>query len=685
MGAGNGAAGLAVDGVSLVTLAGTGTQTGNQVDTSMKNKALILVMCFLALAALAGPFHAWQTSVADESGEVVADASVEARDAAEIYLPRTATEASRSVVVVDYRHPEGDPRRYGAAGDGVTDDSAEFADAGSVSSIIPLAENKNYNLGSTKPVGLVYGAGKITLTGRSASPTVGGFLLGFDVAGSNILAVPEVWAEQANSKTATPGGINDYFNVAIAPGSNANDYANIGLTRSTIIGHAAGEAITEWERVEAIGSGAMRFAPYAQRTTAVGTIALQWLGATSQQFLIDTFHDFWLGANPPGHASWDFGGLETNNPGIGARIDAFSAYPTNTSTVTQNVAFGRDAGLHLVKGSSNSFLGYQSGAHAFNGSENTSVGSFSMSDGVFVGKSTLVGYRAGQHLQEGKVNTIIGHEAAENLVDGTRNIIIGGSAAQDHRLSAAKAWDNKFIVENLSNGHYLTGDNNIGNLFLAYPSDELADIEAVGSGFYNVVSASTIPETAGRFLGTATSSVSTFNSYADSASTRTHATFENANGVVGSISTNGSSTAFNTSSDARLKHDLGRAEGLLAKVMATPVHRYYRTVNQGQREEIGFFSQEIETIFPHVVTGEADGITEIGDIVNEKGEVIRSGVPNPEHTHLPWRKTGEIVKPQQIDYSKLVVPLWVALQDQQKQIEALQAEIRRLNEQAFVQ
>jgi hypothetical protein len=38
----------------------------------------------------------------------------------------------------------------------------------------------------------------------------------------------------------------------------------------------------------------------------------------------------------------------------------------------------------------------------------------------------------------------------------------------------------------------------------------------------------------------------------------THAVFTNSNGNVGSITTNGSTTAFNTSSDYRLKTSLAR-------------------------------------------------------------------------------------------------------------------------------
>ena len=593
-------------------------------------------------------------------------------------------ETERGIVAGDMlgttRHILGDPRKKGAVGDGVVDDSTEFAATEVVTDTIYLDYSTTYNLGAIKPVDLVHGPGSIILTGSSASPTVSGFQVLFDVAASSIISIPDVWAELANSETSSPGGIDSYFNVILAPGSNANDTDNNNVWRCTIIGEAAGEYITEWERVEAIGSGAMRFSEFAQRTTAVGTIALSWLGATSQQNLRDRFHDFWLQPDDPGQAGWDFVGLETANPGIGAAIDAFSAYATDTSGVSQNVAIGRDAGLHLVKGGANTYVGYQCGAHTFEGIENTGIGSFALKDGVFSDKNTALGYRAGQDAQEGLGNLFLGHESGEGLVDGNRNFFIGGSSGQGYALSGSNHYDNKFIMEAFANGHYLGGDNNIGNLFLNHGSNELADFEGEGSGFYNVVSVGNTPATPGRFLGTSTSSVSTFNSFAGSALDRDHATFENTNGVVGTITTNGTATAYNTSSDERLKHDLGESANSLSIVIGTLVHRFYFKNDPDKNEQLGFFSQELEKTYPQAISGAADGMTDTGNILNAAGDIIKRNVPQPNSDKVGWEKTGECIKPQQIDYGKLVVPLWAALQEQQNQIEQLKSEIQSLRE-----
>lgn len=467
-----------------------------------------------------------------------------------------------------------------------------------------------------------------------------GFAVEYDPVASSIIGAPAVWVE-ANQGLAQTPGIGSYFNVILAPGSNADDTVNNNVWRCVVIGEAAGQRIVEWERVEAIGSGCMRFAPYAQRCTAVGTLALQWLGATSQQYLIDTFHDFFIQNDLPGEVGWDFVGLETRNPGIGQDIADFSNFPSSTSTVTQNVAIGRDAALHLVRGIENTACGYQAGAHWFSASENAAFGENALRDGVFINGCTAIGRSAGIHNQEGDRNIFIGREAGENFVKGDRNIFIGGSAGQDYHHDSGHEFSNKFILQMNALGNYLAGDLDKGSLFLALDDNDLANIESLQSGYYNIVSVATAPTTPGRFLGTSTATVSTFNSYTGATETRSHMTVENPNGVVGSITSNGSATAFNTSSDARLKDDLGTDPDSLDTVLSVPVHRY--KWKAGGNEETGFFAHELQEAIPYVVTGE----------------------PNGE-------------KMQQVDYGRLTATLWRAIQQQQAQIDSLRAEIAEL-------
>jgi len=120
--------------------------------------------------------------------------------------------------------------------------------------------------------------------------------------------------------------------------------------------------------------------------------------------------------------------------------------------------------------------------------------------------------------------------------------------------------------------------------------------------------------------------------------TNTFAAFQRNGSTVGSITTNGSTTSFNTSSDARLKDITGEARGLEVINELNPVA--YNWKADGQADE-GLIAQEVLDIVPNAVSGSEEEM-------------------------------------YQMDYSKLVVHLVKGMKEQQEQIEALQSEINLL-------
>jgi len=82
--------------------------------------------------------------------------------------------------------------------------------------------------------------------------------------------------------------------------------------------------------------------------------------------------------------------------------------------------------------------------------------------------------------------------------------------------------------------------------------------------------------------------------------------FVNGNGTVGTINTNGSATAYNTSSDYRLKENVQNMTGALAKVnQLRPVtYDWIADKSQGQ----GFIAHELQVVVPDCVTGEKDAV-----------------------------------------------------------------------------
>ena len=108
--------------------------------------------------------------------------------------------------------------------------------------------------------------------------------------------------------------------------------------------------------------------------------------------------------------------------------------------------------------------------------------------------------------------------------------------------------------------------------------------------------------------------------------------------VVGTIAINSSSTAYNTSSDARLKDVTGEARGLDVINKLNPVSYNWKV--DGKADE-GLIAQECEDIVPNAIT---------------KNSSDYYGM----------------------DYSKLVVHLVKGMQEQQEQIEQLKTEIKTL-------
>ena len=114
--------------------------------------------------------------------------------------------------------------------------------------------------------------------------------------------------------------------------------------------------------------------------------------------------------------------------------------------------------------------------------------------------------------------------------------------------------------------------------------------------------------------------------------------FRYANSEVGSISTDGSATSYNTSSDARLKDITGSARGLAVINELNPVAYDWKA--DGKSDE-GLIAQEVQELVPNAVSQNEDGY-------------------------------------YQMDYSKLVTPLIKAIQEQQEQIEELKQQLEEL-------
>jgi hypothetical protein len=192
-------------------------------------------------------------------------------------------------------------------------------------------------------------------------------------------------------------------------------------------------------------------------------------------------------------------------------------------------------------------------------------------------------------------------------------------------------------------------------------------------------------DSAGRLLvsrtgndGTARLQVDATSSYygigvaSGSASTVYVLEFRNANGVVGTITTSGSSTSYNTSSDYRLKENVTPLSGAADRLAQIPVHQFNFIANPDTTVD-GFLAHEVQAVVPEAVTGSKDAMRDeeyevTPAVVDEDGNEVTPAVMG----------TRSVPDYQGIDQSKLVPLLTAALKEALTEIADLKARVTAL-------
>ena len=127
--------------------------------------------------------------------------------------------------------------------------------------------------------------------------------------------------------------------------------------------------------------------------------------------------------------------------------------------------------------------------------------------------------------------------------------------------------------------------------------------------------------------------------------------FQRTGGGVGTISTSASATAYNTTSDHRLKENVADMTGAIARVKSLAPKRFNFIVDTTDTLVDGFIAHEAQTVVPEAVTGTHNE-------VDDDGNAVMQG----------------------IDQAKLVPLLTGALQEAIAKIEALEARVTALED-----
>ena len=129
--------------------------------------------------------------------------------------------------------------------------------------------------------------------------------------------------------------------------------------------------------------------------------------------------------------------------------------------------------------------------------------------------------------------------------------------------------------------------------------------------------------------------------------------FYNGNGLVGDISVSGSNTAFNTSSDYRLKENVSYDWDATTRLKQLKPARFNWIADETNTLIDGFLAHEVSDIAPNSINGEKDAVYTAQDEANGLG---KEGEPNM----------------QSIDHSKLVPLLVKTIQELEARITTLE-------------
>jgi len=174
------------------------------------------------------------------------------------------------------------------------------------------------------------------------------------------------------------------------------------------------------------------------------------------------------------------------------------------------------------------------------------------------------------------------------------------------------------------------------------------------------------------------------NVYAQSSQSATMIAFTNSeNTEVGSIKSTGSATAFNTSSDYRLKENVDYTWDATTRLKQLKPARFNWVSDSTNTLLDGFLAHEVSSIVPEAITGTKDAATTLTKVViGEHGNVIAENIEESDWTagktngtydaETTWHSSKTEPTYQQIDQAKLVPLLVKTIQELEARITTLE-------------
>jgi len=296
---------------------------------------------------------------------------------------------------------------------------------------------------------------------------------------------------------------------------------------------------------------------------------------------------------------------------------AYGAYTLNTNTTgSSNTAYGQAALYSNLTGSYNTAVGHQAGYSTTTGGQNVFIGYQAGYSNTAYNQNTIIGFQAGYYNVNGNLNTFLGWQAGFSYNPSTPNTnglncFLGYYSGYGVTTGA----QNTFIGGNASGYQMTTGNYNtiLGNF-----SGNGSGLDIRTASNYIVIS-----DGAGnpRIISNGSGEISMNTTPATGYTLTLKGAASGAQGILYGVNAGDTFTVriqgdgsiynyygtYGTISDARLKENIVDATSKLDDLMQVKIRNYNLIDDESKTKQIGVIAQELETVFPNMVTEDEDG------------------------------------------------------------------------------
>jgi len=408
-----------------------------------------------------------------------------------------------------------------------------------------------------------------------SSAGAGSFVIGTR-AGGNVIE---------RMRIDSSGMVNAYYGISVDGGTIKLDGNYPVGTNNVALGDESLRDITTGSNNTAIGRASLTNVEDGTHNTGVG----------QNSVTLTTSGGFNTGV---GSGALQSNTTASNNTAVGYR----TAY--NNTTGAGLTAMGRQALQANTTGSSNTAVGMQALLSNTTASNNTAVGFQALYNGTTASENTAIGKSAGISLTTGTVNTFVGFGSGNEMTTGSKNVILGSydgngggldirTSSNNIVLSDGDGTPYAFAVDKTGlyeTNQWIFGGYNIINSGSWAETVVIGDTKQAG-GYALAIESQNIAVRFGHKLST-----SSFDA------------------VVGSITLTGSATAYNTTSDYRLKENVVELTGATDRLKQLEPKRF-NFINDANTTVDGFLAHEVQSVVPEAIHGTKDEVDDDGNPV----------------------------------------------------------------------